>query len=95
MKYFNEPKFYTTKGSRWEDILPAIERKELVYETWKPSKILDKYKEVREIWECYNSGEAVFDEMGNQTGLKPPLRLLEMYLGAEWRTSGTVCILLY
>jgi hypothetical protein len=32
---------------------------------------------VREVWECYNDGEPVFDMNGNQTGIKPPLRLVE------------------
>jgi hypothetical protein len=45
---------------------------------------------VQEVWECYNDGEPVFNANGNQTGIKPPLRLVEQYWKAEWRGGPTV-----
>jgi hypothetical protein len=43
-----------------------------------------------EVWECYNDGEPVFDANGEQTGIKPPLRLVEQRWKAEWRGGPTV-----
>lgn len=45
---------------------------------------------ILEVWECYNDGEPVFDVNGNQTGIKPPLRLVEQHWKAEWRGGPTV-----
>ena len=45
---------------------------------------------VREVWECYNDGEPVFDMNSNQTGIKPPLRLVEQQWKAEWQGGPTV-----
>jgi hypothetical protein len=55
--FMSMPAFYHEAGTQWEDVLPLVERPGDVYETWKPSKSLDKYESVLEIWKCYNSGE--------------------------------------
>jgi hypothetical protein len=45
---------------------------------------------VTEVWRCYNDGEPVFDVNGDQTGVKPPLRLVEQHWHADWRGGPTV-----
>jgi hypothetical protein len=46
---------------------------------------------VQDIWDCYNVGEAVYSSEGHQTGLKPPLRLVEQHFQSRWRKSPSVC----
>ncbi|KIM75214.1 hypothetical protein PILCRDRAFT_49321, partial [Piloderma croceum F 1598] len=59
---------------QWPAVFSVIHQPALLWDCWKPSKTLDQMT-VRGVWECYNDGEPVFDVNGNQTGIKPPLRL--------------------
>jgi hypothetical protein len=43
------------------------------------------------IWECWNAGEAVYDDGGNVLGVKPPLREVEQQFGSEWQKGPKVC----
>jgi len=45
---------------------------------------------VQEVWDCYNLGEAMNAGDGHQTGMKPPLRLVEQYFQSRWRKSSLV-----
>jgi len=54
------------------------------------AKALDEMS-VQDIWNCYNLGEAVYEDDGCQTGLKPPLRLVEQHFQSKWRKSALVC----
>ena len=73
---------------QWKDVFVQIKQPGPLWETWKPSKSLDQMT-IQEVWDCYNVGEAV-EENGSQTGLKPPLRLVEQKFGSEWRKAGKV-----
>lgn len=42
------------------------------------------------VWNCFNNGEAVYDEEGNATGMKPPLRIVEQHFQTSWRKSAVV-----
>ena len=61
----------------------------MLWECWKPSKSLDKYN-LDELWACYNEGENVFNSVGIQTGIKPPLRQVEQHFQSKWRKEGVV-----
>ena len=49
----------------------------------EPSGSFDT-QSIQALWDCYNVGEAVFDGDGHQTGIKPPLRLVEQHFQACW-----------
>jgi hypothetical protein len=74
---------------QWPAVFSVIHQPALLWDCWKPSKTLDQMT-IQEVWECYNDGEPVFDVNGNQTGIKPPLRLVEQHWKAEWRGGPTV-----
>ena len=74
---------------QWPAVFSVIHQPGLLWECWKPLKTLDQMS-VTEVWQRYNDGEPVFDMHGNQTGIKPPLRLVEQHWKAEWRGGPTV-----
>lgn len=78
----------------WNQVFPLIKRPELLWTSWGPSKSLDKYS-LEEQWACYNTGEPVFNNEGIQTGIKPPLRLVEQYFLSDWRKGKTVSLCLF
>ncbi|KAG6848797.1 hypothetical protein H0H93_013955 [Arthromyces matolae] len=73
----------------WAAVFDTIRQPSALWEAWKPNKTLDQMSIVS-VWDCYNTGEAVYDiKTGNQMGVKPPLRLVEQRFRHEWRkTSG-------
>ena len=74
----------------WNDVFAQIKQPGPLWDTWKPSKTLDQMS-IQDIWDCYNVGEGV-EENGVQTGVKPPLRLVEQVFGSEWRKAGKVSV---
>jgi hypothetical protein len=74
---------------QWPAVFSVIHQPALLWECWKPLKTLDQMS-VTEVWQCYNDGEPVFDVNGDQTGVKPPLRLVEQHWHADWRGGPTV-----
>lgn len=74
----------------WNDVFAQIKQPEPLWDTWKPSKTLD-HMSIQDIWDCYNIGEGI-EENGVQTGVKPPLRLVEQVFGSEWRKAGKVSV---
>jgi hypothetical protein len=52
-------------------------------------KALDEMS-VKDIWDCYNLGEAIYGKNGCQTGVKPPLRLVEQHFQSRWRKTSSV-----
>ena len=79
------------KSVRWDQVFALVKRPELLWDCWKPSKSLDQYS-LEELWTCYNLGEPVFDAARVQTGIKPPLQLVEQYFQSKWRgRSSGVC----
>lgn len=80
------------QGTRqWPDIFKLVHRPEMLWDVYAPSNSIEEM-DIEGIWTCYNVGEAVFDVEGHQTGIKPPLRLLEQWFAARWRTSAKVWI---
>ncbi len=76
---------------QWPVVFSKIRQTEPLWDTWKPSGSFDT-QSIQAIWDCYNVGEAVFDGDGYQTGIKPPLRLVEQHFQARWRKTSNVSI---
>jgi hypothetical protein len=74
---------------QWPAVFALIKQTEPLWQTWKPSKTLDQMS-VQLVWDCYNTGEAVLDESGQPTGMKPPLRLVEQHFQTSWRKGPIV-----
>lgn len=60
----------------------------MLWDVWHPSKSLDQYQ-LDELWQCYDSGERVCNDEGIQTGIKPPLRNVELFFHSSWRKQGS------
>lgn len=75
----------------WDQVFPLIRRPELLWDVWCPSKSLDQYQ-LNELWECYDLGEKVFNENDVQTGIKPPLRKVELFFHSSWRKQSLVSL---
>ncbi|KAF5370507.1 hypothetical protein D9615_010341 [Tricholomella constricta] len=71
-------------SAQWTVIFAKIKQFEALWETWKPSKTLDQMS-VQGVWDCYNTGEAIFGADGVPAGMKPPLRLVEQHFKSDWR----------
>ncbi|PPQ96770.1 hypothetical protein CVT26_006269 [Gymnopilus dilepis] len=78
------PPILGQKSVTSEQVFDLIKRPELLWECWSPSKTFNGYT-IREQWACYTVGEAVFDSEGVQTGVKPPIQLIERYFRDAWR----------
>ena len=63
---------------QWPAVFSVIHQPNFLWDCWKPLKTLDNMT-VQEVWECYNDGEPVWDASREQTGVKPPLRLVEQH----------------
>ncbi|KAF4607636.1 hypothetical protein EYR38_001709 [Pleurotus pulmonarius] len=81
------PPLLGQKSVNWHDVFPLIKQPNLCWTAWKPSKTLDQYKTVKEVYDCYALGEAVYTN-DVQTGVKPPLRLVEQHFQFKWRNAG-------
>ncbi|KAJ7756996.1 hypothetical protein B0H16DRAFT_1314634 [Mycena metata] len=80
------PPLFGQKSARWPDVFALIRQPKMCWAVWGPSKTVDKFNDVREFWTTYVDGEPVYNDAGVQTGMKPPLQLVEQYLQASWRT---------
>lgn len=74
----------------WNDVFAQIKQPGPLWDMWKPSKTLNQMS-IQDIWDCYNVGEGI-EESGVQTGVKPPLRLVEQAFGSEWCKAGKVSV---
>ena len=81
------PPLLGQKSINWHDVFPLIKQPNLCWTVWKPLKTLDRYESVKDVYDCYALGEAVYTD-GVQTGVKPPLRLVEQYFQYHWRKVG-------
>lgn len=70
------PPILGQKSVTWNTVFDLVQRPEMLWDTWKPSKTLDQYN-LESLWECYIVGEPVHDDAGSQVSIKPPLRLVE------------------
>ncbi|PPQ75836.1 hypothetical protein CVT26_001130 [Gymnopilus dilepis] len=82
------PPILGQRSVTWEQVFDLIKRPELLWECWSPSKTLNGYT-IREQWACWTVGEAVFDSDGAQTGVKPPIQLIEKYFRDKWRKGSS------
>ena len=89
---FAWPPVLGQRSLQWEDVLSRIKRPEYLWDVWKPNKTL-KQLTIPNLWLCYNSGEPACDNQGKQTGLKPPLQLVEQHFQSQWRKGGSVSII--
>lgn len=78
------------RSVQWPDIFSRIQQPSELWRDWQPNHSLDKYKTVDDVWTCYNVGEPKTNSDGIQTGMKPPLRMVEQYFGTKWRLGATV-----
>lgn len=78
---------------QWSMVFSSIKQMGPLWDTWKPSKSLEKM-EIQEVWNCYNTGEVTMQD-GIQSGMKPPLQLVEQYFKSEWRKGSTVSTFLF
>ncbi|KAJ7106637.1 hypothetical protein C8R44DRAFT_745109 [Mycena epipterygia] len=69
----------TIQSARWPDVFPLIHQPKMCWAVWSPTKTVNKYIDVDELWTTYIDGEAVYNDAGVQTGMKPPLQLVEKY----------------
>ncbi|KAF8130928.1 hypothetical protein K438DRAFT_1643350, partial [Mycena galopus ATCC 62051] len=80
------PPLFGQKSARWPDVFQLIQQPKFCWKVWGPSKTVDKFAGVKEMWTSWIDGEAVFNDAGVQTGKKPPLQLVEKYMQSKWRT---------
>lgn len=72
------------KSIHWDQVFALVQQPGLLWDCWKPSKSLDQF-DLEELWTCCNLGELVFNADGVQTGIKPPLQLVEQYFQSKWQ----------
>ncbi|KAJ3767235.1 hypothetical protein FB446DRAFT_821118 [Lentinula raphanica] len=83
------PPVFGTKALSWDQVFELIQQFDALWEVWRPNSTLDKYTDIASVWRCYNSGEKTIDTRTNtETGIKPPLRLVEQRFGARWRPGA-------
>ncbi|KIM47052.1 hypothetical protein M413DRAFT_440599 [Hebeloma cylindrosporum] len=82
------PPILGQRSIAWDQVFPLICRPEMLWDVWHPSKSLDQYQ-LDELWQCYDSGERVYNEEGIQGGIKPPLRNVELFFHSSWRKQGS------
>ncbi|KAJ6483022.1 hypothetical protein DFH09DRAFT_1253099 [Mycena vulgaris] len=75
------------KSVQWPEVFECIKRPQLCWDVWGPKKTLEQFESIQDIWSAYAVGEPVFNSAGVQTGVKPPLQLVEKYFHSAWRTS--------
>ncbi|KAJ7289689.1 hypothetical protein C8J57DRAFT_1494110 [Mycena rebaudengoi] len=84
------PPLLGQKSARWPDVFALIKRPALCWAVWGPTKTLDQFENVDNLWAVYTVGDPVFNSTMMQTGVKPPLQLVENYFHSDWRTSDDV-----
>lgn len=85
------PPILGQQSVEWAQVFSLIVRYDSLWETWKCRKTLDKMT-VNELWACWNVGEDVYNDQGEVTGRKPPMRLIEQHFGSKWHSGPTVCL---
>ncbi|KAJ7240689.1 hypothetical protein C8J57DRAFT_1245135 [Mycena rebaudengoi] len=78
------PPIFGQKYVAWPEIFPLIHDPQSLFGVWKPSKSLNEMT-LTEVWEAWSVGEAI---EGPIPGQKPPLRLVEQYFNAKWRSKA-------
>ncbi|KAJ7238034.1 hypothetical protein C8J57DRAFT_1246766 [Mycena rebaudengoi] len=78
------PPIFGQKYVAWPEIFSLIHDPQSLFGVWKPSKSLNEMT-FTEVWNAWSVGEAT---EGPIPGQKPPLRLVEQYFKAKWRSTG-------
>ncbi|KAJ7857354.1 hypothetical protein B0H13DRAFT_1960478 [Mycena leptocephala] len=80
------PPLLGQKSVNWTDIFKLVRQPKMLWSTWGPSKTLEQF-DLEELWAAWISGAPENDAAGNATGrMKPPLKLVEQYFQASWRS---------
>ncbi|KAJ3821428.1 hypothetical protein F5880DRAFT_1582041 [Lentinula raphanica] len=79
------PPYIGQKSISWDDVFKQIQQPERLWDLYKPTKTLDQWESLSELWHCWSVGEPEIDSNGVQTGVRPPLRLVEQYFRHKWR----------
>ncbi|KAJ7493956.1 hypothetical protein FB451DRAFT_1491519 [Mycena latifolia] len=80
------PPLLGQKSARWPDVFALIQQPKMCWAVWGPTRSVNKFLDVDELWATYVDGDAVYNDSGIQTGKKPPLQLVEKYFQARWRS---------
>ncbi|KAJ7232353.1 hypothetical protein C8J57DRAFT_1383741 [Mycena rebaudengoi] len=78
------PPIFGQKSVAWPEIFPLIHDPHSLFDIWKPSKLMNEMT-LAEVWKAWSVGQAVD---GPVPGQKPPLRLVEQYFKAKWRSTS-------
>ncbi|KAJ3730396.1 hypothetical protein C8R42DRAFT_650031, partial [Lentinula raphanica] len=79
------PPYVGQKSITWDDVFKQVQQPEQLWDLYKPTKTLDQWESLSELWHCWSVGEPETDSTGVQTGVRPPLRLVEQYFQYKWR----------
>ncbi|KAJ3819567.1 hypothetical protein F5880DRAFT_1676602 [Lentinula raphanica] len=79
------PPYVGQKSISWDDVFKQVQQPERLWDLYKPTKTLDQWDSLNELWHCWSVGEPEIDSNGVQTGVRPPLRLVEQYFQYKWR----------
>lgn len=83
------PPILGQRSVQWADVFKLVKRPEMLWKVYQPRLTLDQYT-IEGLWTCYNAGEAAVNSAGHETGLKPPLRLVEQHFSFQWRRGTQV-----
>ncbi|CAK5271696.1 unnamed protein product [Mycena citricolor] len=84
------PPFMGQKAITWSMVFLAIKQPSYCWKAWAPSKTIGQFEDVAEVWRVWTEGEPRTDANGVQTGMRPPLRLVEETFGHCWRTGNQI-----
>ncbi|KAF9488939.1 hypothetical protein BDN71DRAFT_1512599 [Pleurotus eryngii] len=78
------PSFLGRELAEWSAVFEAVQQPQTLWQAWRPSKSLDQMS-INDVWNSYMFGEKNFNDNGQQTGVKPPLQLVEQHFGSSWQ----------
>ncbi|KAJ7202449.1 hypothetical protein C8J57DRAFT_1622921 [Mycena rebaudengoi] len=81
------PPLLGQKSASWPEVFALIKCPALCWPVWGVTKTLEQFADLDELWSVYAVGDPVYNSQGMQTGMKPPLQLVEQYFHSSWRTS--------
>ncbi|KAJ3776228.1 hypothetical protein FB446DRAFT_683067 [Lentinula raphanica] len=79
------PPYVGQKSISWDDVFKQVQQPQRLWDLYKPTKTLDQWDSLSELWHCWSTGEPEIDSNGVQTGVRPPLRLVEQHFHHTWR----------
>ncbi|KAJ7463292.1 hypothetical protein FB451DRAFT_464369 [Mycena latifolia] len=83
------PPLLGQKSVSWTQVFRLVKQPKMLWCSWGPQKSVEQYADVKELWTAFIDGAPELDSSGNDTGrLKPPLKLVEQYFQAQWRSHN-------